>query len=406
MKKSKILATVLSATIALSAIGLTSCGQQGLTDEQKAEQQLSEELKMNDYRGGIQRTHALLDNVTEIVKKMKSNNEKIREDTPNNYWYKKGYLDFVSTFFDEPIINNTEWFTEEETKNWDETYKKITTAENDFTQGGNDGTTLKDGIIITRNEKDDYKINVEGDNWNEYAGDTEYRIFYDCNRDWCKAYSKMSFNESMPEITTQLFEYAQINENTYALQTSTERLLIKLEKAKKDTDIRDRKIKEFYYSRLSSDMQRKEFEPYKPQKEFRSSDNALQEQAVEKNKLMAQYPNVNEEGDLSTQYGTSETMFVKDEIKDINVDWVFEDKSLQQGILYKDNAMVVTSYNKLSNSYERFVFAAKSVKDELISDLENQCNVAFNAYIDADNKAENKDDEDEESSATDESTAE
>lgn len=43
---------------------------------------------------------------------------------------------------------------------------------------------------------------------------------------------------------------------------------------------------------------------------------------------------------------------------------------MQQAICYKDKALVVTTYNKLSEKYERFIYSADSVKDEDIAKLE------------------------------------
>lgn len=70
-------------------------------------------------------------------------------------------------------------------------------------------------------------------------------------------------------------------------------------------------------------------------------------------------------------YGKNDSMFLTEDVaKDITPDWVFEDGSLQQAICYKDKALVVTTYNKLSEKYERFTYSAESVKDEDIKKLE------------------------------------
>lgn len=90
-------------------------------------------------------------------------------------------------------------------------------------------------------------------------------MLYDCDKDWCKAYQETDVNSSytvMPEITTQMFEYARINNDTFAIQTSRERLLVVLNPADSDTLISGRTIKEFYYSKLTQDGQRTTFTPY------------------------------------------------------------------------------------------------------------------------------------------------
>ena len=102
------------------------------------------------------------------------------------------------------------------------------------------------------------------------------------------------------KITTQLYEYQRVDENTFAIQTSRERLMVVFEPVEADTDIRERTIKEFYYSKLIIDGQRTTFKPYEPLPETYSSTNIVATENIRKNEYMKKYPQINEYGDLMT----------------------------------------------------------------------------------------------------------
>lgn len=79
---------------------------------------------------------------------------------------------------------------------------------------------------------------------------------------------------------------------------------------------------------------------------------------------------LNENGDIATMYGVNDSMFLG-AVNNMNYDWVFEDKDLQQGIVYKDGILIVTTYNKLSTDYERFEYSLVGSDDALIPQLES-----------------------------------
>ncbi len=366
------------ASMMLLATGFTGCGKNNeLTEEEKAAQAeavKAAELQQNDYRGGIMRTYAFQENVLNLMETMKSNNITIRQDSPNSFWTEEGYEDFVVNFLNKDIMLDTQWFNEEETT-WDMILTQIVSVDNSF-------TSMTDGayhskfpkMIVERNEKDDYEITgVTGDmNHKEYNGDMSYRILYDCDKDWCKAYSTLEWNDDILPVNPEIFEYARIDDNTFAIQTNTERLYIVLNPSEADIDIRDRTIKEFYYSRLTSEGMRTTYTPYIPLDEYDPLTGRPLNENMTQNKLMEKYALTNNQGDLILQYGTKESLFLTDNIKEtVNIDWVFEDKSLQQAIIYKDGALVVTTYNKLSHRYERFVYSMVNVKEADVKKLED-----------------------------------
>ena len=376
-----------AALAALCIAGtLTGCansksGQAQTAEEQaaQAEARMTQELQLNDYRGAYTRTESLKDNVLKTIENMKSNNVTLRTDNPNSFWNTDGYQDFVVNFLSTPIITDGQWFNEEET-DWEAVVKQLSTTQNSFTQINDGAYTLKAGITITHNEKDDYSIAgvpFEGKFSTDsipFKGTLSYRFLYDCDKDWAKGYATLPMDTAMniAAITPYMFEYCRISNDAFAIQTSRERLYVVFEPVESDTDFRERKVKEFYYSKLTQDGMRTKYTPYEPLLEYDEETGKYDSEIAKRNNFVQGYKVINDKGDIATQYGKNDSMFLTEDIvKGINSAWVFEDGSLQQAICYKDKALVVTTYNKLSEKYERFTYSAESVKDEDIKKLES-----------------------------------
>ena len=346
---------IVSATAAIMSVSiLGSCSFSKKEELSEEELTLQKEIMQNDYRGGIIRTQALKNNVLSIMEDMKQNNVTIRTDNPNSFWTQDGYQDFVVNFLNADIIHDTQWFSEEEYE-WEEVIDKVSSEENSFTVKDDDNDTYKlaEGVKINKIEKDEYNVTCAGsvlyDNI-EYDGTFDYHILYDCDKDWCKAYAETNFNSELPAVTTQLYEYARIDSNVFAIQTSKERLVVVFEDSPEDTSLNDRKLKEFYYSKLTNEGERTTFEPYVKLPEYLSTDGYEEDKNTAYNSMMASFPFMNNKGDISNLYGKNNSIFLTENIVDnINGQWAFEDKSLQQAIAYKDGALVVITYNKLSH---------------------------------------------------------
>lgn len=372
----------LSAIAIVSALTLTGCDN--IANNSQANENVldvaTREMRQNDYRGGLMRTGALQTNILSVMEEMKANNVIIRQDSPNSFWTTDGYQDFVSTFLDTAIINDTQWFNEEET-DWATIISQIASTQNSFSDTSSDSPTIKSGISIVRNEKDDYSVSGVDfyyltiiDNLNySFNGKANYRILYDCDKDWCKAYVELNHSDSnlkgYPPYTVELFEYRRIDDNTFAIQTSRERLMVVLEPVTADTDIRERKVKEFYYSKLVINGQRTTFKTFTrlPEVDNNGVKNSKNESL---NALVASNPYLNLQGDLYNRYGVNDSVFYVTDEK-LTRDWVYEDKALQQGIVYKDGILVVTTYNKLSSNYERFIYSRSGADTSMLSELEN-----------------------------------
>lgn len=366
---------VLAALI-LCCAGFTGCGNQ-----QKQVDTVAIEIKQNDYKGGIVRAEVLQSAVLDIMENMKANNQTIRESSPNSFWTTDGYQDFVVNFLNSKMIIDTKAISEE-SGTWKEVVSAMSKeAESRLTtkNQNRDGYILKSGISVTRNEKDDYSITgvpielvTES---KKYEGKGSYRILYDCDKDWVKSYVTFEINPDLPDVTADLFEYARIDADTFAVQTSNERLLVKFKPASEDTELRSREIQEFYYSKLTSDSKRTTYKDYQNLTVYDAEGNYNKETS-KYNDMMNSYGFINEKGDLCTQYGKNDSMFLTDSmLENVTSDWVFEDKSLQQAIIYKDGALVVTTYNKLSENYERFIYALDGVSDADINKLESMVEI-------------------------------
>ncbi|MCM1231591.1 MAG: hypothetical protein NC489_15850 [Ruminococcus flavefaciens] len=374
---------IIIAALVLAAVTMTGCGNKNENGKSTTVQEeildtATKEIRQNDYRGGIMRTYALQDSILKVMEDMKQNNTVIRADSPNSFWTADGYQDFVVNFLSIAIIDDTQWCNEEET-DWTTVVTQTGGVQNSFTVPDSDSATgfapKYSSFAVIRNEKDDYSITGINGIWNndsKYQGSTSYRILYDCDKDWCKAYAELSINNDLPAITTELFEYARIDSNTFAVQTSTERLVVILDTSEQDTDIRERKVKEFYYSKLTAEGARTTFEPYEPLPEYDEDTGGYLSQNALINERMETYSLMNEKGDLTLRYSVHDSVFLTDDIlKNINPEWVYEDRSLQQAIVYSDGALVVTTYNKLSEMYERFIYTREGVSEEDIAELED-----------------------------------
>ena len=340
---------------------------------------------------GIRRVGRYKERVGDIIS--------IRQENPDTFWMNEGYQDFVTNFLNVALIRDTQWFNEEET-DWDTITMQMVSVDNSFTNISNDGTYVAkyNNMEITKNEKDDYSITgitgnistmtVDFQSLNtteqSYEGNLDYHILYDCDKDWNKAYVELEISKgNFPNVTAQLYEYARIDNDTFAIQTSRERLIVILkplvmdavdEKGNPivpDNDLRKREIKEFYYSKLVADGARSSFTAFEPLSEY-NADGTYNRKNADFNRDVSEYTLLNEKGDLATVYGVNDSIFLHDSLEDeVNRDWVFEETGLQQSMVYKDGALVVTTYNKLSKKYERFIYATETTSDTLIAELEN-----------------------------------
>lgn len=373
MKICKTMAAALASVILLTGCSNKNNTQTTDAPDVTAIDTATKEIRQNDFRGGVMRTYALQNNVLAIMESMKRNNIVVREDNPNSYWTTSGYQDFVSTFLTTPIINSTQWFNEEQTT-WDELVAQMFSVPNSFTVPGDEGAyKAKSGVSAVRNEKDDYTVTGMSENIDTMNGTSTYKVLYDCDKDWCKAFTDVYIpGARVSGVTGQLYEYARISNNVFAVQTGTERLLVVLEDAA-DADIRERPIKEFYYSKLSGG-QRTTFKPYEPLPEENEAGGKIVEN-IQLNNLRAKYPLLNENGEVATQYGVSNSIFLQDNVSGTDYKWVFEDGALQQAIVFKENTLVVTTFNKLSEKYERFIYSVEKVNESLVSEIEAMVNI-------------------------------
>lgn len=392
----KLLSVLLAASMLLSFTACNNNAESAEESESAEEQQSAEgsvsvsldELHQNDYRGGVMRTYVLRDAVLNLMEQMKVNNITIRQDNPNSFWTTDGFQDFVVNFLNSAVMNDTQWFNEEET-DWESVKSQMVAVANSFTVPSDGGYAAKyGGMQIIRNEKHDYTISgISGDvtsvisdwkgtNTTSYSGNYTYQVLYDCNKDWCQSYVTLDLSEQyIPDFTVGLFEYARLDNDTFVIQTNRERLIVVLKPVEADTDLTNREIKEFYYSKLFANSARSTFQPYVSKSDYDEYGTKSNEN-VNYNNAFSEFKLVNDKGDLAIQYGKNDSIFQKfeDGVSDlkekINTDWVFEENSLHQGIVYKDGVLVVTTFNKITEVYERFIYSMSDAGDALVKELE------------------------------------
>lgn len=361
-------------------------------------------LALNDYRGAVLRTMCLRDLVLNKVDAMKAANVSIRQEQPNSYWNVSGYQDFVTTFINENIINDTKWFTEEEfayqhPHEWEwvvwcmqQEPSTFTSADGNSDAFGQKKDTgydypLIDGVKVVRNEKDDYSVSglqlelegvkllqtVSGGMTKQsatYSGDAVYRALYDCDKDWAKTTCTVSFKEKyLPSITASFYEYMRVNDNTFAIQTSRERLYVVLDPVETDTPMNQRTVKEFYYSKLVKEGARTSYKSFVPMSTYDPKTGKYNKEAQSYNETMREYAFLNDKGDVANLYGARDSVLLRADKESITRDWVFEETSLDQALVYKDGAFVATTYNKLAEQYDQFVYYMNDTPEETVNEL-------------------------------------
>lgn len=351
MKTNKYLKKAISALLIVSsAVSLTACTSPLKKD--KEETQVSNpEIQQNDYRGGIMRTKALKQLVENTINTCKEKNTSIRKENPNSFWDSEGYKNFVSNFLSSSLINDTKWFNEEETS-FDEIVQQLSKTENSFTTKRDDGTyaLASQDIKITRVEKDEYTVTGRQSAFSKgktsISGVMNCRALYDCNHDWCKAYMTLQPNNSdvLPDITTNIFEYARLDENTFAIQTADERLYIKLGGNAGDS-IDKRPVEEFYYSRLDGENNTADFKSYVAANTIDSNGDYVQEN-YQKNKVYENYPWLNENGDISYIHGLYDSLCANVDAAKDKENWVMAKKTANTL-----TAETVTASKKTSSPY-------------------------------------------------------
>jgi hypothetical protein len=425
MRKKKFLAGLLS----VACIMMTGCNGSG-TQEQSSEtlDTATIEIRQNDYRGGVIRTQAISSAVLSVVETMKQNNLIVRQDQPNTFWSSDDYQDFVMNFLNSSLLNDTKLFNEEET-DWSTIVSTIKTSSNSFYTSNGDGTynAVYSNISFKRNEKDDYTISgLNNTNFTSFSilyGNYYDRILYDCDKDWCKAYTAVDISLDVPEttISTNLFEYRRITDDVFVIQTEKERLLVvykpvgtesssemdasadstestentetvsaetsesgaeetsKVADDGKATDIRNREIESFYYSKLMSGSIRTEFEPFTLKSEY-TEDGSVDSSAVKYNSTLQEIASViNAKGEVSDRYNAKNSVFfmdsgvAEDGTVDLQqwIDFVLEDGSQSQILVYEDGVLSVTTYNKLNEQYEQFTYYVSGKTDEQVEAVVN-----------------------------------
>ena len=216
----KITRKILLMFIAILLLSAYACSNNSSSNGAKELPVEILELRQCDYRGGVKRALSLKSDVIELLENMKANNITIRQTSPNSFWSAEGYQDFVSTFMEQMIIEDTIWLNEEQT-----TWETILSQYQQTSRFADGNGGIK--IDIQKLEKDDYlmqevpvtkavtgKATIEDDviDYTVVINNlAEYRVLYDCDKDWCKAYGVTKLDsvrdkKTYASSTVELFE--------------------------------------------------------------------------------------------------------------------------------------------------------------------------------------------------------
>ena len=212
-------------------IMLTGCSQ---NDNKQNEENIIP--AQNDWQGGFYRLVGLLNDVAESIKFLDDYNYETEMGNPLDYWSEDTfhYLHFDPLYSESLALSS--YFNE---------YEDFSIAQESiynilYEKGHN-------YISISKLNKHDYEIKYTGYVPGPYGSQTEYtqnitECIYDAEHDYLRLMSiSNSPNFDLP-YCYEMYEYARINSNTYAVQTKNERLYAEYDD--------DGNIKSFHYSQL------------------------------------------------------------------------------------------------------------------------------------------------------------
>lgn len=346
MLNKKIICVFMSATMLFS---LSACSKETeQADNSTSDGQSQIVAARNDWYGGISRISKIRNDAVSVVSVLDNHNYDIISGNPQDYW-SDDYFFLNFNPMDSDYIKYTVYLNEQES--WDVISNNITTIL------ANEG---KENIYMNKIEPNRYCIT-----WGAFGslvpvGVTNAHLTiqldctYDPNHNWLQmietsnAYSYGKFCED------EFYEYAELDKYHYVIQNEKERLYISY---KENGD-----IESLYYSILGNND--RVYSPYKSNVDAETLLNTDETEVDESEQTdiekTAEESNIEEEvtehvfyGGYSSHYNhVDDTIFER--IDDITSDWVVEEPTVDQYVVYKNHVLSFKVFNKLSHKYEGF----------------------------------------------------
>lgn len=327
------------------------------------------EVNQNDYRGAVKRTMAIKGNILSIIDTFNERNTSIVTENPSSYWESDAYKYLSLNFVNEELLNLTGFFNETET-DW-ATVESATLG--NFTDA--EGNLLVQNYMLVREDENKYVLNFTQNGiyaWfqNKTASfNNVIDVTYDASHDWAKTVrTRREAYGTSPTVSDGLFEYARLGDNSFAIQTETERLYVVYEDTLYDeanaselltNPLADKKIVYFCYSRLDGSPL--------PQYLEVIEDENTGEKILQFGYQVNNAVNVTANGEYICQYNPCDSMFY--DIDNVNENWVLEHNGfLSQVLIYSEDTLTVKTLNELSNKMEYTIFHADGTTESGIEE--------------------------------------
>lgn len=379
----RILCLSLSALIiSTMLVGCTtSNGEAGASGNEVVNTTENIEVNQNDYRGAVMRTEAIKGNIMNIVNEFNGRNSAIVTENPSSYWDSDAYKYLSLNFLNSDIAQQTIFFNETET-DWatvDSATRGLFSDE--------EGNMLVSEYLLVREMENQYNLSYKQSGlyaWFQNRTATfvnNISVLYDANHDWARATrTRKEIYGTSPLVNDGIFEYARLGNNSFAIQTETERLYVVYEDTLYDeanaselltNPLANKEIVYFAYSRLNGEIL--------PQYYAVDFDENTGEYIIHFGNEVNNSIDVDTDGNYVRQYNPCDSMFLN--IESVGTDWVLEQNGLfSQVLIYENGNLTVKTLNELSEQLEYTIFHADgttesgieipvSVEDIILEDL-------------------------------------
>ena len=339
----KFLCFLLSGLLILP---LTGCGN-------KQEETEVVTVARNDWYGGVTRISKVRNDAKSIVSVLNNYNYDIVLGNPQDYWSEDYFFLNFNPVNSSHIVYTT-YFNEDE--DWNTISTNIKTVINSRDDGSE---YIRSDKLAEHHYSLDFIEPRYSKEYNKTKNSTiNLTCIYDATHNWLQMEEK---TESLKDplhtfYEEEIYEFAEIEKGKYALQNETDRMYITYnDKGEVDT---------LYYSilglgdRIPIESTVTEEDIIDPVEKLEENTEITEEAAEEQKEESEEEPEEEREvyGNMPNLYNIQDdTIFTH--IDDIGPEWVMEEPTISQYLVYKNHVLTFKVLNKLSGKYEGFTVA-------------------------------------------------
>ena len=373
--KKKILCIILSSLIALS----TACGSKEATETTASAEEQTVSVARNDWYGAIQRMDKLDKDAKAVVDVLENNNYDIVMGNPQDYW-SDGYYSFTFAPLASNYINYTLYLNES-----DEWATVITNTQTKVLATKTDAQT----ISVLKNDENDYTISWEGYDTFEPINKQKYvyvtlDCIYDASHNWAQLIESSNIYGSA-RYEEDFVEYAEIDANHYAMQCQTGRLfaeyddegnLVKMYYSKLADSPRERGTAETSLEDLANELN-EDKETTDETTDAKVNEASEDTEEVEEKEITTTQDGIIYAADGITAYDTNPNVYNSEDdsmfsrINELGYDWVMEEATVEEYVIYENETLLFRVKNKLSGDYEGFIIS-NTVNEPVLNETDGK----------------------------------